>query len=159
MTVTYVDILHNERAGQRSLGLDRATRDALAEYSRTLWPTNSAKNAAREWDLSLDEARGVVAGRASQATIDKIFKHPNGGWRIVLPVLGAVIGHGVDSFFREQMRHAAREAERAREHEQLAQAAYRRLAPLPADAGEDGRTRGGSGEVGAQAPRRVGGSR
>lgn len=155
MAVTWVDISHNERSGRRSLGLDRASRDALAVYARESWPTNTAKHAAREWDLSLDEARGVVAGRASQSTIDKVYKHPNGGWRVVLPVLGSVIGHGVDAFFREQMRLAAKEAERAHEHEQLAQAAYRRLAHDIADPREDRGQGRGLGTVGAETPRRV----
>jgi hypothetical protein len=162
MTVTWVDISHNERAGQRSLGLDRATRDSVATYCRQTWPSNTAKMAAREWGLSLDEARGVVSGRASQATIDKIFKHPNGGWRVVLPVLGSVIGHGVDAFFREQMRQAAQEAARAEHHEQLARAAYRRLeADTDADRHDrDGpaptrEARRGFGALGAQAARRL----
>lgn len=162
MTVSYVEILHNERAEQRSLGLDRATRDALAAYCRAEWPSNTAKHVAREWDLSLDEARGVVAGRASQATADKIFKHSNGGWRVVLPVLGAVIGHGVDAFFRQQMIQAAKAAAHAQKHERLAQAAYRRLAHMPAPAGDD-RDRsqtvreagGGAGEVGPEGTRRL----
>lgn len=164
MAMTWMDISHNERAGQRSLGLDRASRDALATYCRAEWPGNTSKHVAREWGLSLDEARGAVAGRASQATIDKIFKHPNGGWRVVLPVLGSVIGHGVDAFFRAQFQLAAQEAARAEEHEQLARAAYRRLASGPERSGDPrdlaaptrqaGR---GAGTLGAQEARRVGG--
>ncbi len=155
MTVTWVDISHNERAGQRSLGLDLASREALSTYARQTWPTNTAKNAAREWGLSLDEARGIVAGRASQTTIDKVYKHPNGGWRVILPVLGAVVGHGVDAFFRQQMMQVAREAERAQQHEQLAQAAYRRLSAPTPDAREDRRAGQGAGEVRPHASRRV----
>jgi hypothetical protein len=156
MAVTWMDISHNERAGQRSLGLDRASRDALAGYCRAEWPSNTAKHVAREWSLSLDEARGIVAGRASQATIDKVFKHPNGGWRVVLPVLGSVIGHGVDAFFKEQMRQAAREAARAQEHEQLAKAAYRRLEARSVDPREDRGARRSAGTVGAEKARRLG---
>lgn len=156
MTVTWVDISHNERAGQRSLGLDRATRDSVATFCRAEWPTNTAKHVAREWGLSLDEARGVVAGRASQATIDKIFKHPNGGWRVVLPVLGSVIGHGVDAFFRQQMIQAAKAAEHARQHEQLAQAAYRRLEARSADPREDRGEGSIPGAVGPEEARRLG---
>lgn len=156
MTVTWVDISHNERAGQRSLGLDRASRDALAIYCRECWPSNTAKHVAREWSLSLDEARGVVAGRSSQATLDKVYKHSRGGWRVVLPVLGSVIGHGVDAYFREQMRLAAREAERAQQHEQLAKLAYRRLEARPADLGEAREARAAAGGVGAKTARGVG---
>src|SRR5690606_657859 len=109
----------------------------------------------KRWGLSLDEARGAVAGRASQATVDKIFKHPNGGWAVVLPVLGAVIGHGVDQFFRQQMIQAAKAAEHARHHEQLAQEAYRRLEDRSAGAREDREEGPAAGAVGAEAPRRL----
>jgi hypothetical protein len=153
MSVTWMDISHNERAAQRSLGLDRASRDSVAAYCRAEWPSNTAKNVARAWDLSLDEARGVVAGRASQATIDKIFKHPNGGWRVVLPVLGAVIGHGVDVFFRQQMLEAAKAAEHAQRHEQLAQAAYRRLEGRTAHPREDRGQGRGAGALGSDEAR------
>lgn len=162
MSVSYMEILHNERAGQRSLGLDRATRDALGAYCKQLWPANTAKFIAREWDLSLDEARGIVAGRASQATIDKVFKHPNGGWRVVLPVLGSVIGHGVDGFFREQIKQAAKAQQHAEEHERLARQAYRRLArdaDLDGDHGDDPaptrEARRSFGAVGASTARRL----
>lgn len=109
MTVTSVAILQNERAGQHSLGLDRATRDALAEYARLRWPTNAAKMAAREWDLTLDEARGLVAGRASAATIDRVWKARNGGWRIIIPVLGAVVGRQLDTFLDAELAELDRE--------------------------------------------------
>lgn len=106
MTVTSMEIRHNERAGQHTLGLDRATRDALATYANLRWPTGAAKHAAKEWGLTLDEGRGVVSGRTSQATLDRILKHPNGGWSVALPVLGAVIGHGLDHFLQaERARH------------------------------------------------------
>lgn len=148
MTVSYVEILHDERAEQRSLGLDKATRDALAAYCRLHWPQHTAKSAARAWGLSLDEGRGVVAGRASQSTIDKIWKHPDGGWAVALPVLGAVVGKPVHEFFRQQIRSAAQEAERAVEHEQLAKAAYRRLA-----SGADGNCDAGNSAAAARQAR------
>lgn len=127
MTVTAVDIRHENERNLPSLGLDRATRDALATYARLRWPSGTAKAVAREFDLSMDEARGLVAGRASQTTVDKIWKHPNGGWDVILPVLGAVVGHGVHQHFRKQAREAARAEREAQEHERLATAAYERL--------------------------------
>ena len=113
MTGNVVDIRINKRAGQLNLGLDKATRDALADYCRRRWPTNTAKMAAREWDLTVDEGRGVVAARASQATIDRIWKHPNGGWSVILPVLARVVGHGAEAFIQaEREKHV----ELARRH-------------------------------------------
>lgn len=155
MAVTALEIRHNERGAQHGLGLDRATRDSVATYCRVEWPTNTAKHAARAWDLTLDEARGVVAGRASQATIDKIFKHPNGGWAVVLPVLSAVIGHGVEHFFRAQIQQAAKAAAHAQEHERLALTAYRSLASRSADPRQDRGQGEGAGEVGAPQARSV----
>lgn len=112
MTGLVLEISHGKRESQRKLGLDKATRDALADYCRRRWQAGTAKAAAREWDLSTDEGRGVVAGRASQTTIDKIIKHPRGGWAVLLPVLGEVIGHGVDAFIHEQRKAHADHAER-----------------------------------------------
>lgn len=113
MRLTMTEILHNDGADRPQLGLDRATRDGLAAYARLRWPAGTAKAAARAWDLTLDEAKGLVAGRASQSTIDKIWKHPAGGWAVILPVLGAVVGHGFEDFLRtERTKHA----ELARRH-------------------------------------------
>lgn len=114
MELTMWDVRHGERDEQHTLGLDKQTRDALATYCRLRWPHHTAKQAAREWDLSLDEGRGIVAGRASQTTIDKVWKHTNGGWSVLIPVLGAVIGQPVEDFFaseKTRIRHARREHE------------------------------------------------
>ncbi len=108
-----MDVRHENGAGLPSLGLDRATRDGLAAYARLTWPGGTAKSVAREWDLSIDEARGLVAGRASQTTVDKVWKHPRGGWGVILPVLGAVVGHGADVFLQSQR---AKHADLARRH-------------------------------------------
>jgi hypothetical protein len=108
MRVTAVEIRTQKWGNQHTLGLDRATSDALATYCRLRWPSNTAKHAAREWELSLDEARGIVGGRASRGTLDKVWKHPRGGWSVVFPVLGAVIGQTAETFLQqEQANHAA----------------------------------------------------
>lgn len=134
-----MDVRHENALKLPQLGLDRATRDGLAAYARLHWPAGTAKHAAKAWDLSMDEARGVVAGRASQTTIDKIWKSPNGGWDVILPVLGAVVGTALHDHFRQQAREAARAEREAIEHERLALAAYQRLPTLRADGfGEDG---------------------
>lgn len=107
MTVTHMEIRHENGANLPSLGLDRATGDALAAYARLVWPTGTAKACAREWDLTTDEAKGLVAGSPGKTTIDKIWKHPRGGWAVIFPVLGAVVGHGADVFLQAQrVRHA-----------------------------------------------------
>jgi hypothetical protein len=104
MTVVMMEIRHNEAAARPLFGGDLFSREALQGYVRIRWPANTAKHAAREWQLTLDEAKGLVAGRASQATLDKIWKHRNGGWAVALPVIGAVIGHGVDDFLQNERR-------------------------------------------------------
>ena len=114
MTVTSMEILHDKRDNQLTFGLDRATRDALATYFKLRWPSNTAKLAAREFDLSLDEARGVVACRTSIATLDRIWKHKNGGWSVLLPVMGAVIGETAEKFIEKQRRSHLENANRLR---------------------------------------------
>lgn len=102
-----MEIRHNEVASCPLFGGEMVLRDALATYAKLRWPTGTAKFAAREWGLSLDEAKGAVNRRASLTTLDKVLRHPNGGWAIALPILGAVIGHGADVFLHnERKRHA-----------------------------------------------------
>lgn len=96
MTVIDVDVRYTKGFSQRTLRLDKGTRDALADYCRHRWPHHTAKMAAREWDLTVDEARGVVAARSSLTTYDKIKKA--GGWPVILWVEAAVVGHGIDQF-------------------------------------------------------------
>lgn len=139
------------------LPFSRDLREALAIYARRTWPTNTSGHAAKAWGIPKTTATNLLKGHASDATVTRIIRA--GGWALALPVIGAVIGEPVHAFFREQMRGAAKQAERAREHEELAQAAYRRLAGDAAPPGEDRRTRRGAGEVGAEKARRVGGER
>lgn len=113
-----MDILGRGRADEPLLGLDRPTREALAVYCRRRWSANLRKAIEREWDLSPDEARGVMEATASGTTVDKIWKHPRGGWAVALPVLGAVIGHGVGSFFAAEAARAKDEAERRQQEAQ-----------------------------------------
>jgi hypothetical protein len=112
MTVTALEIRHDKRDNQLNFGLDRATRDALATYFKLRWPSNTAKHGAREFDLTLDEARGIVACRTSIATLDRIWKHPNGGWAVLIPVMGAVIGETAEQFITEQRRRQLENARR-----------------------------------------------
>lgn len=100
--------------GENLPGLDlQRTRDALAAYVALRWPVGRRKAVMKEWGLNEDEARSVTGGRASWATFDKILLHPRGQWAVALPIMGAVIGHGVEDFLLEQRK---RHADLARRH-------------------------------------------
>lgn len=97
------------------LGLDRSIADALAVYVQQSFPPLGRRKAvAVEWGLGTEEARTVIEGRPSKATLDRIFKHPNGGWRVILPVMGAVVGQTADAFIiaeQQRLAHERREYE------------------------------------------------
>lgn len=139
--------------GGQNLPFSRDLREALGVYARRRWPLNTSVHAAREWGIPKATAKNVLKGHASDATVTSIIRA--GGWELALPVIGAVIGQPVHTFFREQMREAAKAAEHAQEHERLAQAAYRRLATDAAPPGEDRRTWKSPGEVGSEASGRL----
>ena len=136
------------------LPFSRDLREALGLYARRRWPVNTSGHAAKAWGLPKTTAANLLKGHASDATVTKIIRA--GGWELALPVIGAVIGEPVHEFFRDQMRQAAKEAERAQHHEQLAQAAYRRLANDAPPARQDRRKGQGAGAVGAEETRRLG---
>lgn len=136
------------------LPFSRDLREALAIYARRTWPVNTSGHAAKAWGLPKTTAANLLKGHASDATVTKILQA--GGWALALPVIGAVIGQPVHAFFREQMKHAAQEAERAQHHEHLARAAYRRLEAVAADPGPVGREGEAAGAMGAEEARRLG---
>lgn len=103
----------------------RDLREALAVYARRRWPTNTSGNAAKAWGISKQTAVNLLKGHASDATLTRVFRA--GGWELVLPVIGAVIGHPVTDFFRNQTREAAKEHAQAEQHERDASQAYRLL--------------------------------
>ena len=159
MTTTTADLM---TFGGQGLPFAQDLREALANFARRTWPTNTSGHMAKAWGISKDTAKNVLKGHASDATVTKIIRA--GGWSVALPVIGAVIGQPVETFFREQIKKAAREAERAVEHEQLAAAAYRSLAARSANPGPDRdaaasarEARSFTGKVGLEAPRRVAG--
>lgn len=112
-------VFANEGDFSPRLGLDRSMSDALAVYVAQSFPVQGRRKAvANEWGLGLDEARTVIEARPSRATLDRIFKHPNGGWRVILPVMGAVVGQTADAFIireKERLSNERREYE-AREN-------------------------------------------
>ena len=126
------------------LGLDRSMADALAVYVQQTFPSVGRRKAvAAEWGLGSDEARTVIEGRPSKATLDRIFKHPNGGWRVILPVMGAVVGQTADAFIIREKERLAHEREQYEVREaRLDQMArdLRTVVPLPH--GEDRRRAG-----------------
>lgn len=155
MTEMTLEYWHPKWGKQRKLALDKASREALADLCRQRWPAGAAKLAAREWNLTVDEARGVVAGRCSFTTYDKIIKGP-GGFLVGLHVLETVTGQCVAQFFQTQLQQAAKAAQHAQEHERLAQAAYRALETRSVAPREDRRAGQGSGEVGVDQTGRLG---
>lgn len=95
--------------------LDAGFKDGLAELARRRWPTHTQKTIEREWNLSTDEAKGLLRGQASLRTIEKILSHKNGGWRIALPILGGVIGHGLTDYIASERDRLDHEAEQRRQ--------------------------------------------
>lgn len=132
--------------------LTRATREALSRYVTAMAPTGRRKWAEDQWDLTPDQARAVIEGTASAATVDKIWKHKNGGWAVLLPVMGAVIGHSFEDFItqeQERLRHERRsyEEREARLGEMASHLRSRfglgRIGVTKLDAGSDGEGRFG----------------
>lgn len=97
-----------------SFTLDAGFRDGLADYARRRWPTHTAKNIEREWDLTTDEAKNLLKGQTSLRTIEKVLAHKNGGWHVALPILGGVIGHGLTDFITSEKSRLNHEAEQRR---------------------------------------------
>lgn len=96
MTVITMDVRRTKRDAQRRLELDKGFRDALADLCRRRWPTGTAKNAARAFDLTLDQGRSIVAGKASLTSLEQVIK--NGGWQVVFPLMAEVIGHSAEQY-------------------------------------------------------------
>lgn len=85
--------------------------DVLSSYVRRR--AMSIKDIQREWNLTDGEARGVLYGQASRATLRKIVKA--GGWEIGLALLTGVIGHDLQTHVTQTKR--MRDAERRKEEE------------------------------------------
>lgn len=93
---------------------DGGFKEALADYARRHWPTHTIKSVERAWDLTTDEAKGLLRGQASLRTVEKVLAHKNGGWRVALPILGGVIGHGLTDYFASEKQRLNHEAEQRR---------------------------------------------
>lgn len=109
---TVMEIRRNEREIQHKIALDMPSREALAAYCRRQWPEHTAKSVARAFNLTVDEARSVVAGRASSATMDRVWKA--GGWSLILSVMASVVGQSFDDFIameKKRLRDERRDSE------------------------------------------------
>jgi len=157
MTVTGTMVLTR---GGTVLALDQRIADALMNYAAQAADAEGVPRQAwcrRVWRLADYDAKHVLKGNASKAIYERILKLPGEhcGWHVGLAVTAAVVGQPIHDFFHDQMRQAAKDAENARQHEQLARAAYRALEGDPPAAGEDRRQGRGAGAVGSQAARGV----
>ena len=117
MTVTYMDI--STRRGT-VLPLDQRRRDALANYARLAAEDAGMPPQAfarKVWGFKEYEAKDLLRGNASEALWERIVKskHPeHGGWKVVLPVLGAMIGETVEDFLQNERRKHVELARRSR---------------------------------------------
>ncbi|MCR5876955.1 hypothetical protein [Phenylobacterium sp. J367] len=123
--------------GGTILPLNRRRRDALMVFaSRSAAKADKAPQAwVREtWDLETYEAKDLLKGNASEAVWEKIIRHRNGGWRVVLPIMGSVIGHSLEDFIEAERRELEHEAQaRERRARELADAeAFLRRRPVAA---------------------------
>lgn len=109
-----MEILGRDGAFYPTLPLTRQTRDALAKYCELRWPRGRRNAVEKEWNLTPEQARSVCEGTASATTIDRIWKHKNGGWAVAFPVLGAVIDQTADQFIEHQRRIHLEAASRLR---------------------------------------------
>lgn len=151
-----MEILGSDGAGRPTLPLQRATREALKRYVELRWPVGRRKSVSIEWDLTNDEARAICEGNPSPTTIDKVWHHPRGGWRVGLPVMGAVFGLALDDFLAAEMEEIDRASNwRAARRATLALVESRIGAPGavddlgPGSAADGARLRAGSARVGA----------
>lgn len=109
--------------GGADFGLDRSRRDALVTYAK-LHADKDGKPVqqwVREtWGFKEYEAKHLLRGNASEVMWERILKHRgrHGGWRVALPIIGAIIGEDVADFYAaerkavadERARHEAEEA-------------------------------------------------
>jgi len=108
-----VMIYRNKKCESRGrLPLDKGLKDATADYCKRRWSTNTAKQAARAFDLSVSQGRNLAAGDPSLTTIERIFK--TGGWRVSLVILADVLGQSVWNYIIELRRSHEQQGETLR---------------------------------------------
>lgn len=112
MRALSVDIRSHNGFSRPKLSVDKSIRDVLTDHFRRLYPANGTKLLAKEFGLSLDEAKGVLAGRASLNSLNQIIRSKNGGWSVLLPVMTAVIGESLDQHISKQRQDDAEQDQR-----------------------------------------------
>jgi len=103
MNEVVMDFPLNKGEKQRKLKLDKGLRDAIRDMLRERWPQGTAKYTAREFRMSLDQARHAVRGDASISAIEAIIKR--GGLPVALALVEQVTGQSIARYFIE-MRQA-----------------------------------------------------
>jgi hypothetical protein len=93
------------------LPLDQRRKDALAHFARAEHSRTQTRRGAQawcedRWGLKDYEAKDLLKGNASETVWERIVKHPNGGWSVVIPVMGAVIGMSLESYIERQAQEA-----------------------------------------------------
>lgn len=109
MTITANEIMDLD--GQ-ILPFSRDLREALGVYARRMWPLHTSVHAAKAWGIPKTTAANLLKGHASDATVTTIIRA--GGWALALPVIGAVIGHGLDDAIKAERRNDLARADRRR---------------------------------------------
>lgn len=111
------------------LPLDRSRRDALALYARKAAGDAKSKQlwVEKTWDLKAYEAKDLLKGNCSEAVWERILKHKNGGWRVLLPIMGSVIGHTLEDFLHRELEDIANERRELEARETRLRGGYARL--------------------------------
>lgn len=131
------------------LPLSRRRRDALEAFAR-LEAEKAGKPAqtwVREtWGFTAAEAKEVLKANASEVLWERIIQHPNGGWKVMIPVMGSVIGLSLEDHIHSELRglqHEAQERERAAQQLAVAEAILRGtpVVAVGAGSGTTGRRR------------------
>jgi len=114
MTVTAMSL---QTLRGTKLALDKRRRDALATYA-----IQAAEDAGQPpqtwvrqtWGLKDYEAKHLLKGDASEATFERLLKRrgPHCGWRLALPILGAIIGEDLADHFQREKAEVAHERAR-----------------------------------------------
>lgn len=96
-------------------------REAFAEVARRRCggDVGTQGRVMREWALSADEAKGLIQGKTSIRTMEKVLQHKNGGWRVGVTVLAIVTGNRLADYFASEKQRLNHEIEQRRRQAEL----------------------------------------
>lgn len=106
-------------------------REAFASYARRRFPVRTQALVEKEWDLTADEAKGLVHGHTSIRTIERVLHHRRGSWPVAVAVLASVIGASVVSYFASEKAKLNHEVEQRRRRAAALEEAERFLQSEP----------------------------